>query len=95
VGIGRRIGEQLKAEGLNSVLDVARMDPAMVRRRWGIVLERTVRELQGFACIELEDEPPPKKEIACTRSFGYPVRALRDLGEAAGCLWNLCRSRCW
>jgi DNA polymerase V len=54
----------------------------MVRRRWNVVLERTVRELQGFACIELEDEPPPRKEIACTRSFGYPVRALKDLAEA-------------
>jgi DNA polymerase V len=81
-GIGRRIAEQLKAEGLSSALDVARMDPAMVRRRWSIRLERTVRELQGFACIELEEAPPPRKEIACTRSFGQPVRALQDLSEA-------------
>lgn len=81
-GIGRRIGDQLRAAGLSSALDVARLDPAMVRRRWNVVLERTVRELQGFACIELEDEPPPRKEIACTRSFGHPVRALKDLAEA-------------
>ena len=81
-GIGRRIGDQLRAAGLSNALDVARLDPAMVRRRWNVVLERTVRELQGFACIELEDEPPPRKEIACTRSFGYPVRALKDLAEA-------------
>jgi DNA polymerase V len=55
------------------------MDPAMFRRRWGFVLERMVGELQGFACIKLEDEPPPKKEIACTQTFGSPVRALWDL----------------
>ena len=42
-----------------------------VRSRWSVVLERTVRELQGLQCIELEDAPSPKKEIACTRSFGH------------------------
>lgn len=71
-GIGPRIGEQLRVAGLKIALDVARLDPAMVRRRWSVTLERTVRELQGFTCIELEDELPPRKEIACIHSFGYP-----------------------
>ena len=81
-GIGRRIGAQLQAEGLRTALDVARMDPATVRRRWSVVLERTVRELQGQVCIAFEDTPPAKKEIATTRSFGTPVTALGDLVEA-------------
>lgn len=81
-GIGRRIGEQLQAEGLKTALDVARLDPATVRRRWSVVLERTVRELQGQPCIELETVAGAKKEIACTRSFGHPVEQLRDLVEA-------------
>jgi DNA polymerase V len=54
----------------------------MVRSRWSVVLERTVRELQGMACVGLEDQPPAKQEIACTRSFGRPVTALVDLNEA-------------
>ena len=54
----------------------------MVRSRWSVVLERTVRELQGTACIDLEHAPQPKQEIACTRSFGHPVTALEDLSEA-------------
>jgi DNA polymerase V len=81
-GIGRRIGAQLQAEGLRTALDVARMDPATVRRRWSIVLERTVREMQGQPCIELEEVAAAKKEIACTRSFGQPVTDLVDLVEA-------------
>ena len=81
-GIGRRIGAQLKAADLHTALDVVRMDPATARRRWSVVLERTVRELQGQSCIALEDAPAPKKEIACTRSFGGPVTALADLVEA-------------
>lgn len=81
-GIGRRIGEQLRAAGLRTALDVARLDPATVRRRWSVVLERTVRELQGQPCIQLEDAAAAKKEIACTRSFGRTIQRLQDLQEA-------------
>jgi DNA polymerase V len=77
-GVGPRIGQQLEDEGIKTVLDLTRLDPATVRRRWSVVLERTVRELQGTPCVDLEDAPPAKKEIACTRSFG---RAVMDLGE--------------
>jgi len=81
-GVGRRITKQLGESGITTALDLARLDPCMVRRRWSVVLERTVRELQGTSCIELEHAPQPKQEIACTRSFGHPVTALSDLNEA-------------
>ncbi|MDF3822603.1 Y-family DNA polymerase [Leptospira sp. 96542] len=77
-GVGPRIGQQLEDEGIKTVLDLTRLDPATVRRRWSVVLERTVRELQGTSCIDMDDAPAAKKEIACTRSFG---RAVMDLGE--------------
>lgn len=46
------------------------------------VLERTVRELQGISCTSLEQAPPPKKQIAVTRSFGHPITPLPPLTEA-------------
>ena len=81
-GVGRRIAAQLKACGIHTVLDLARLDSATVRSRWSVVLERTVRELQGTPCIDLDDAPAPKKQIACTRSFGHPVTELAPLLEA-------------
>ncbi len=81
-GVGRKIAAQLKDAGIETVLDLARLDPATVRRRWSVVLERTVRELQGMPCIGLDDQPPPKKEIACTRSFGQPISDLPALEQA-------------
>ena len=81
-GVGRRIGEQLQDAGVKTVLDLARMSTATVRSRWSVVLERTVRELQGEPCISLEEAPPAKQQIACTRSFGQPVTELPDLIEA-------------
>ena len=81
-GIGRRIAAQLNEGGIHTVLDLVQLDPATVRSRWSVVLERTLRELQGTPCVDLEHEPAPKKEIACTRSFGHPVTELVDLIEA-------------
>ena len=81
-GIGRRIAEQLNAGGVMTALDLIRIDAATIRAKFSVVVERTVRELQGTACMDLDDAPAPKKEIACTRSFGHPVTALSDLSEA-------------
>ncbi|MDO9404895.1 MAG: Y-family DNA polymerase [Polaromonas sp.] len=81
-GIGRRIAAQLNAEGITNVHQLVQIDPATVRRRWSVVLERTVRELQGQQCIALEDQPPAKKEIAYTRSFGEPIEDLHNLIQA-------------
>ncbi|MDP2033965.1 MAG: Y-family DNA polymerase [Polaromonas sp.] len=81
-GIGRKIGAQLNDGGITNALELARMDPGTARGGWSVVLERTVRELQGLSCIGLDDEPPPKKEIACTRSFGITLTDLSDLIEA-------------
>jgi DNA polymerase V len=81
-GVGLRIGAQLQEAGIRTVLDLVKLDPAAVKRRWSVVLERTVRELQGTACIGFDDQPAAKQEIACTRSFGQPVTMLVDLQEA-------------
>ena len=81
-GIGPRIADQLRVLGVRTVLDAARLDPATVRRRWSVVLERTIRELQGQPCIGLEQEPPAKQQIACTRSFGQPVTTLEPMVQA-------------
>ena len=81
-GVGRRIGAQLKQHGVATALDLAQMDPGTVRRRWSVVLERTVLELQGRPCIALEDAPGPKKQIAVTRSFGKAIGSLEGLQGA-------------
>lgn len=81
-GIGKRIASKLAEQGVLSALDVARMPAAKARDEWSVVLERTVRELQGASCISMELAPPPKKQIACTRSFGYPITTLPPLIEA-------------
>lgn len=81
-GIGPRIAAQLKAQGIDTVLGLKQLDPATVRRRWSVTVERTVRELQGTSCIALEEVAPDKQEIATTRSFGQTVTDFSGLREA-------------
>ena len=81
-GVGPRISQQLKSSGIQTVLDLKQLDPASVKRSWSVVLERTVRELNDIACIELEQAPAPKHQIACTRSFGQKVTELQELEQA-------------
>jgi DNA polymerase V len=81
-GIGPRLGEQLNAAGIMTVLDFVRMDAATVRRRFSVMVERTLRELQGQPCAGFEHAPPPRQQLACTRAFGVPVTTLAPLQEA-------------
>nr|WP_252374487.1 DUF4113 domain-containing protein [Hydrogenophaga sp. 2FB] len=81
-GVGRRISKQLNDQGVHTALDLKRMSPAAARNGWSVVFERTVRELQGESCMDIEDVAPDKKEIACTRSFGAPVRDVVEIQEA-------------
>ncbi len=81
-GIGPKISAAMKEAGLSTAWEVRCMDPTTARRRWSVGVERTVRELQGTSCIDLEDAPPAKQEIACTRSFGKAVTDPQELIEA-------------
>ncbi len=54
-----------------------------MKNKFGVVMQRTVLELQGQACIELEPKEPAKKQIISSRSFGQRITDLQDLKEAA------------
>jgi DNA polymerase V len=56
----------------------------LVRRLLLVVLEKTVRELQGMPCIGLDDAPAPRQQIMVSRSFGWPVTKGMDLATAVG-----------
>ena len=45
-------------------------------------MEKTIRELNGIVCIEMEEMAPPKKQIISSRSFGTPVKDLVGLSES-------------
>jgi len=81
-GVGRRIGKTLKSMGVHTALDLKRMDPDRIRRRFNVSLMRTVLELRGIPCYPLGEGLAPKQSIVCSRTFGGPVTAYAALREA-------------
>jgi DNA polymerase V len=80
-GIGRKTAPKLHDLGIRTVLDLARADAATLGRQFSVVLQKTVRELQGTPCLEVDDDPPARQQILCSRSFGNPVTELPELIE--------------
>ncbi|GGI16482.1 Y-family DNA polymerase [Oxalicibacterium faecigallinarum] len=81
-GIGRRLCVQLIDLGIETVQDLRNADPKRLRERFGVVMERTVNELQGVSCLALEEVTPPRKQIVSSRSFGQMVTTFNELRES-------------
>ncbi|TPT48833.1 Y-family DNA polymerase [Acinetobacter baumannii] len=81
-GVGRKYSKKLQSMGINTVLDLACAEPREMQKKFSIVMARTIYELQGISCIEIEHTPPSKKQIVASRSFGSRVTELTDLKEA-------------
>ncbi|MCZ2112760.1 MAG: Y-family DNA polymerase, partial [Anaerolineae bacterium] len=81
-GVGHRGTPRLKALGLDNVKALRDADAKWLRREFSVVLERTVTELNGIPCIDLEDAAPAKQQIMSSRAFGAYVYDLAGLEEA-------------
>lgn len=81
-GVGRKHSKKLQGMGINTVFDLACTDPREMKKKFSIVMARTVAELQGVSCIEIEHTPQTKQQIIASRSFGSRVTELEDLKEA-------------
>ncbi len=68
--------------GIKTVLDLADTDIRFIRKHFNVVLERTVRELRGEPCLELEEYAPVKQEIVCSRSFGERISDYDAMRQA-------------
>lgn len=81
-GIGRRNLEKLKAENIHTAADLAASDPETMRRRYSVVMERTVLELRGISCFAFDEQPQPKQQVLCSRTFSSRITQLQPLQEA-------------
>jgi len=80
-GIGSNWSKKLKQQGIFTALDLKNSDPSEIRNKYNVVMQRIVYELNGKACLNLED-PLSKKEIISSRSFGKRVTDKAEIMEA-------------
>ena len=57
-------------------------DAKVLRREFSVVLERTITELNGVSCVDMEDADPVKQQIMSSRSFGDYVTEIEPLKSA-------------
>lgn len=81
-GVGRRTGVKLATLNIATAWDLAQCDVALIRKTFGVTMERTVRELRGVSCIGFNEGPPPKQAICSSKMFGTKLHDLPPIREA-------------
>lgn len=85
-GVGRLLEPKFMGLNATTALRLRGMDPAFVRRRFGLNLMRTVLELQGTPCISLDGfdaiEGRREHQIMCSRMFGHSITKMEELAGA-------------
>jgi DNA polymerase V len=81
-GVGRKLSQKLALHGVLSAHDLREAHTPTLRAEFGVVMEKTQRELQETACISLQEVPTDKQQIISSRSFGSMVTDLPVLKDA-------------
>ncbi|AGI68275.1 UV inducable DNA polymerase [Octadecabacter antarcticus 307] len=81
-GIGRKTDAKLQKLGIYTAADLRDMPTKQARAVGSVVLERTVLELQGEACLAFDDIEPQRKGMAVTRSAGTPMMDFDTVFQA-------------
>lgn len=81
-GIGRQLSAFLNERGIYTAYQLMHCEDSWIKKELTISGLKTVKELRGEECIEVEFERPAKKSIISSKSFGYKVTRIEDLIEA-------------
>jgi DNA polymerase V len=82
-GVGHRTEAKLIDRGITTAAGLRDASYDDMLASYGVTIARTVRELQGHPCIELEEVQPDRKQIIVSRSFGARVEDHEAVAQAA------------
>lgn len=92
-GIGRRYAKKLSVYNIQTAWDLCQAPDAFLKKHLTIVGFRTVKELRGEPCLDLELTLEPKQHICTSRSFGYKLTELADVQEATAMYAATCAAK--
>lgn len=81
-GVGRRLAPKLTRMGIRTAAGLRDAPPDDILATFGVTLARTQRELQGHACMELEEVEPDRQQIMVSRSFADRVHDHEAVAQA-------------
>jgi DNA polymerase V len=81
-GVGRRLAPKLICMGIRTAAGLRDAPPDDTLATFGVTLARTQRELQGHACMELQEVGPDRQQIMVSRSFADWVADHEAIAQA-------------
>jgi DNA polymerase V len=81
-GMGAASVEKLGRAGIRTVAEFIALPQDGVRKLLTVTGQRTHAELRALPCYPFSLNPPSRKTIAVTRSFGRPITAWPEMREA-------------
>lgn len=81
-GIGRAHGQQLQNFGIENVWQLRNAPESWIRKEMSVMGLRTVKELKGFPCYNLEPPDTTRQNILVSRSFQKDISELSQIEEA-------------
>lgn len=81
-GIGRQYSKFLLDNNIFTAYDLKYSNDEWIDKYLTSVGHKTVLELRGKSCLDLDILNPPKKSIVSSKSFGRAVSSLQEMEEA-------------
>ena len=81
-GVGRQWSKRLQKINIYTALDLKLASAKKIRGQFSVVLERTVHELNGVPCQNMELIVPKKKEIVSSRAFSQMITDYESMQQA-------------
>lgn len=84
-GVGAKTSIKLSELGINTGLELKNYNITEAKKKFGVVLSRTIQELNGINAIELKDLNLSRDSICVSASMGKLVSELNELKSALSC----------
>lgn len=81
-GIGRSFAKLLNTNGIYNAKQLSNVSDTWAKKYLKTPGLKTVLELRGISCIELDNVVKPKKSIITSRTFGNDIESLEEMSEA-------------
>jgi len=81
-GVGRQLSKLYIKNGINNAYKLKNISNSWVKKSTNVLGAKTVMELRGIPCINLETEETKRKSCCVSRSFGRKVESLNKLKES-------------
>ena len=81
-GVGRQLSKLYLKNGINNAYKLKNISNSWVKKSTNVLGAKTVMELRGIHCINLETEESKRKSCCVSRSFGKKIQSLDKLKES-------------